>query len=256
MLRYKLILLLSFSFLALSNKAFSQEEENTEQDSTLMEGIIDITGREDEAREEATADSTAKPTSLTLGIAIDYLKFHTLLLDDSEKWEAAINFRFYDRVSLTGAYGLTSLSPTEGFRNAEYLSEGNYFRVGIDYHFTIKPGNYLIVGARYSGAQYDETIQYQILNPLFESTANNIDRQGLSATWFEFVLTSEKDIRTLFKKKIPDFLSVGFKFRLKTALDYTQFERVDTYIIPGYGLTNANINPEFNLYLKFRLNIF
>lgn len=256
MLKYKILLL--FSLVTLSFAAFSQEEEGEpeDQDSTLIEGVIDITGQEEEKEEIVIPTDTSKATSkLSIGIAIDYLKLHTLLIDESEKWEAAINFRVFEKVSLVGAYGLASLKPQEGYRNADYESSGDYFRLGLDYHLTVIPGSYLILGARYSQAQYDESINYQILNPLFNPTTDNISRQGLSASWFEFVLTSEKKIRNLFKQEIPDFLSVGFKFRLKTALDYPQFERADTYIIPGFGLTNANINPEFNLYLKFRLNL-
>ncbi len=256
MLKYKILFLFTLSFLSFT--AFSQEEgEPEEQDSTLIEGVVDITGREEEKEEIVIPTDTSEVSNkLSVGLALDYLKLHTLLLDESEKWEVAINFRIYEKVSVVGAYGLASLRPQEGYRNAEYESSGDYFRLGVDYHLTVIPGNYLILGLRYSQAQYSETINYQILNPLFNPTTDNINRQGLTATWFEFVLTSEKEISNLFKKKIPDFLSVGFKLRLKTALDYTQFERADTYIIPGFGLTNANINPEFNLYLKFRLNIF
>ncbi len=258
MLKSKVLIILPALLLGFFFHAFSQEEEKTEeQDSTLIEGVVDITGQE-EAKEEIvipTDTTDIVSNKLRIGLAIDYLKLHTLLIDESEKWEAAINFRIYEKVSIVGAYGLASLQPKEGFRNADYNSEGSYFRMGLDYHLTVIPGNFLILGVRYSQASYQESINYQILNPLFNPVLDNISRQNLSATWYEFVLTSEKEIRNLFKREIPNFLSVGFKFRLKTALDYSQFERADTYIIPGFGLTNANINPEFNLYLKFRIDL-
>ena len=77
--------------------------------------------------------------NLSLGISFDYLKLNTLLRDESEKWEAAINLRVVDKISAIGEYGLATLSPQDAYKNAVYTSEGSYFRLGLDYHFTVIP---------------------------------------------------------------------------------------------------------------------
>lgn len=205
---------------------------------------------------QAVPDSIPKrPQVVTLGISPDYLKLHTLLLDESEKWEAAVNLTLFEKVSIVGEYGIAQLTPEDAYKNATYISEGNYFRVGADYHLTVIPSNYLLLGFRYSQSTYDESIDYISENPLFPNTIGSIDRGSLSAQWFELVISSEKKVKRLFKKDIPDFLSLGFRLRLKSYLDFEDFETYPTKHIPGYGMTNTSLNPEINLYLKFRINL-
>ncbi|MBK6263561.1 hypothetical protein JKA74_00825 [Marivirga sp. S37H4] len=229
MLRYNYIILIAIALLAHPLTSYGQTEE--------------------EAMPE-------KVNKLALGLSLDYLKLHTLLLDESEKWEAAVNFKFYERVSLVGEYGLATLTPDDAYKNADYSSKGDYFRIGTDYHLTVTPGNYLLLGIRYSQAQFDESIHFSIENPIFPNENDEVDRTNLSAQWFEFVINSEKEVKRVFGKDIKDFMSIGFRLRLKSFLEYEDFEKIDTKRIPGYGMTNTSLNPEINLYLKFRLNIF
>lgn len=234
MLKYKLFYLILF-LPFMMNQAISQ-------DST-----------EEETKEP---ENTEKAQNLSIGFAFDYLKLHTLLIDESEKWEGAVNFRIMDKVSVIGEYGIAELTPDEAYKNSEYKSEGNYYRIGLDYHMTVIPNNFLFLGLRYAQSSFNEYINYEIGNPVFENETGEIKRDNLSATWYEFVLTSEKKIRKIRKKDIPDFLSIGFKFRLKSIQDYNEFDHFEIKNIPGYGQTNIKLNPEFNLYIKFRVPVF
>lgn len=232
MLKYKyLTLFVITGFLSCPHASLSQNEEEVD---SLIE-------RQDK---------------LSIGASFDYLKLHTLLIDESEKWEAAVNLKFYERASIVGEYGIATFRPEEDYKNADYLSEGNYYRAGVDYHFNITPANYLLLGLRYSEATYDEYITYNIENPIFPNETDNVERENLQAQWFEFVISSEKEVKKIFKKDIPDFLTLGFRLRLKSFLEYEKFEKIETKRIPGYGMTNTSLNPEINLYVKLRLNIF
>ncbi|WP_041649874.1 DUF6048 family protein [Marivirga tractuosa] len=234
MLKYKLLyLILIFPFVMNQAKA---------QDSTAVE--------------TSESENIEKAQKLSVGFAFDYLKLHTLLIDESEKWEGAINFRILDKVSLIGEYGIAELTPKEAYKNSEYKSEGNYYRIGFDYHMTVIPNNFLLLGLRYAQSSFNESINYEIGNPIFENETGELIRENLSASWFEFVLTSEKKIRQIRKKDIPDFLSIGFKFRLKSIQDYDDFDLFQVKNIPGYGQTNIKLNPEFNLFIKFRIPVF
>jgi len=228
MLKYKLLYLFFFSSIIV-NQAFSQ-------DST-------------EVKDE-------KAQNLSIGIAFDYLKLHTLLVDESEKWEGAVNFRILDKVSVIGEYGIAELSPQDAYENSEYQSAGGYFRIGLDYHLTVVPNNFLMLGFRFAQSSFDERISYEIGNPIFENEFGELNRENLSATWYEFVVTSEKKVKKIRKKDIPDFLSIGFKFRLKSLQEYDNFPDFEVKNIPGYGRTNMKLNPEFNLYIKFRIPVF
>lgn len=206
-----------------------------------------------ETNESAIAEKAQK---LSIGIAFDYLKLHTLLIDESEKWEGAVNFKIMDRVSVIGEYGIAELTPKEAYKNSDYKSEGDYYRIGLDYHLTVIPNNFLFIGLRYAQASFSENVSYEIGNPIFENETGELNRNNLSATWYEFVLTSEKKIRTIRRKEIPDFLSIGFKFRLKSLQEYNDFDNFEIKNIPGYGQTNIKLNPEFNLFIKFRIPFF
>lgn len=211
---------------------------------------------QDSIEEQVEKDSIEQIQRLEIGIAFDYLKLHTLLLEESEKWEGAVNFKIWNKISAVASFGMAKLSPEEAYKNAAYLSEGIYYRVGLDYHFIINPNNFIFVGLRYGQASFDEHIAYEIGNPLFENEKGELNRNELSAYWFELLVTSEKRVRTIFKKDIPDFLSIGFKFRLKSLQEYDDFPVFRVKNIPGYGRTNMSLNPELNLYIKFRIPIF
>ncbi len=234
MLKYKLLYLILF-FPILMSQAIAQDSTAVETNGSEIE-------------EEAQ--------NLSIGFAFDYLKLHTLLLDESEKWEGAVNFRILDKVSVIGEYGIAELTPRDAYKNSEYKSEGSYYRIGLDYHLTIIPNNFLLLGVRYAQSSFSENISYEIGNPIFENETGELNRENLNATWYELVLTSEKKIRKISKKDIPDFLSIGFKFRLKSLLEYNDFDHFEVKNIPGYGQTNTKLNPEFNLYIKFRIPIF
>jgi len=206
--------------------------------------------------EEAELEiDTTKKKIIEVGFTFDYLKLHTLALDNSEKWEGAINVNLFNHYALIAEAGMSTLSPKDAYYNADYISEGTYYRVGFDYQTNINPTNLIMFGLRYSGSKYSENIIYNTTNPLFEGQSGEIRREELFAHWYELVITSEKTVRRIFKNDIKDFLSLGFKFRLKSYLKYSQFELAETKHISGFGDTINKLNPEINLFIKFRIPI-
>ncbi|WP_236664904.1 DUF6048 family protein [Marivirga atlantica] len=198
---------------------------------------------------------TTKKKVIEVGLTFDYLKLHTLALDNSKKWEGAFNINLLNHYALIVEAGMSTLSPKDAYYNANYISEGTYYRLGFDYQTNINPTNLIMFGLRYSGSNYSENITYSTTNPLFEGQIGEIKREELFAHWYELVITSEKNVRRIFKNDIKDFLSLGFKFRLKSYLKYSQFELAETKQIPGFGSTVNKLNPEVNLFIKFRIPI-
>jgi hypothetical protein len=208
------------------------------------------------AQETETGDDQTKKTKVIgVGLSFDYLKLHTLLLDDAEKWEVALNLSIKNKINLIAEVGIATLMPEDAFKNADYTVDGNYGRFGLDYILQINADNHFMVGLRYSLSNYNESILYTSANPIFEDQIGNIQRSNLSANWLEFVVTSEKRINRIFKSPINDFLRLGFKVRLKSNLNYSKFKFANTQLLPGYGLTNTKLNPEINLYIKIRLGL-
>ncbi|WP_139828072.1 DUF6048 family protein [Marivirga sericea] len=233
MLKSKLLCLIVFWTICWG-KAAAQDSTNVKTEEAPIEGV----------------------QKLSVGIAFDYLKLHTLLLDEAEKWEGAVNFHIFEKVSAIGEFGIAILSPEDAYKNSSYTSEGSYYRIGLDYRFTVIPNNFLFLGLRYAQSSFNEEIIYEIGNPLFENEIGQLSRNNLNATWYEFVLTSEKKVRKIRNLDIPNILSLGFKFRLKALQEYNNFTDFEVKNIPGYGRTNISLNPEFNLYIKFRIPVF
>ncbi len=237
MWRSKLIILAALLYFA---GAYHSTAQNMEEDS-LQNSLQDST--------------VVIKKVIEVGFAFDYLKLHTLALDDREKWEAAANITLFNHYSFIAELGTASLSPDDAYDNADYTSEGNYYRVGFDYQFNINPTNLFMLGLRYAAADYTEDVSFATNNPLFGGQSGEVYREELFAQWYELVISSEKMIKRIFKQDIKDILSLGFKFRLKSFLDNPQFDYVETKYIPGYGGTINKINPEVNLYLKLRIPV-
>ena len=196
--------------------------------------------------------SIAKESFIQLGVSFDYLKLHNLLTSEDKKYEASLNINYNDKYHLIASYGISDVLRTTLYENADYQIEGSYLRAGIDYSFDVNPANKFLIGIRYANANYSENLNYSVNNPVFENWSENISRDNSNAQWFELVLTSEKRLNRLFTWEIPQVIALGMKFRIKSALQYSEYEFAPTRYVSGYGLTNTKVNPEINLYLKLR----
>ena len=205
---------------------------------------------------EADSSTQTSEKNVFIGLSFDYLKLHHFITTDNQKLEAALNINLVDKVHLIASYGLSTVIRESDYQNADYLVEGNYYRLGADYSLDVNPANKFMLGLRYAGSTYDETINYQNENPLFPDQSNTIKRTGQQANWFELVLTSEKRLNRIFQLDVHQILAVGMKIRIKTALDYPDQDFAPTKYVTGYGMTNTKVNPEFNLYLKLRIKAF
>lgn len=207
--------------------------------------------------ESASNDSilNSDKNSIQVGLTFDYLKLHHLITTGNKKFEGALNIAFRDKYHLIGSYGTANVSSESLYKNANNKVEGNYIRLGIDYSFSVNPDNRLMLGLRYAQSNFNEVIQYKISNPLFENETGTINRENSNASWFEIVLTTEKRLNRILNMDLNNMLAVGMKFRLKSGLNYTAYDFAPTKYVAGYGLTNTKINPEINLYIKFRFQL-
>jgi hypothetical protein len=178
-------------------------------------------------------------------LGIDYLKLGSLIFDFESKYEgnAGIIFKKQYRLSLEG--GKSILKPARAFQNAEYVTEGVYGRLGLDFIIPFDTINSIFIGIKYGMAQFADEAIFEIENALGFKETITYSRDNLSANWYEVVFGSETAIRRN--------LFVGGILRLRILGNADRFDPIDIYSIPGYGRAFDKTIPAFNLFLKYKI---
>lgn len=179
-------------------------------------------------------------------VNIDALKPLSYLVDFEDKYEAGLGVFFYNKLMVSGEYGFGSLTPSKAIENGYYKSEGNYFRIGVDYYKELNPKDDLYFGFRYGSVQFFDEYQYIVPSSLWNDYKSPLfTRKGQTANWYELILGSERSY--------GKYLLLGLKIRIRVLGKFDQHSDVETFAIPGYGYANRPVMPAANIYLKFRL---
>lgn len=192
-------------------------------------------------------------------LSIDYGKLLTLWTEFESKYEAGINFRFYEHFVLAGEFGYVELNPLKAYDNALYYTvTGPYARIGLDYYIALNPENptnFYYAGLRYGTSIFEDEGMFLIDSEYWEDYEEGFGSQDITATWLELVLGTETYLKIgeKAKEKTKSKLLFGWKFRLRFLMDFENREEPRIYSIPGYGRTFDSVVPALNLYVKYRI---
>ncbi|SMD37850.1 hypothetical protein SAMN04488029_3488 [Reichenbachiella faecimaris] len=191
--------------------------------------------------------SEQKPFLSSIAASVDYGKLVGQFLSTESKYEFGGQAEFKDKVVVIGEYGFSTLTPNGAYQNTNYQSEGNYFRVGLGYKIDFTAKNNLYFSVRYAMADFKDqgAIDITSASGIYDDLIEPFSRNGLSAQWYEVVMSSEA--------KLWKGLYAGFHLRLRIMDKYDKQEPLDVYSIPGYGRTFDRTIPALNLYLKYAL---
>lgn len=193
-------------------------------------------------------DSVAKdflPTGIRIGVDIinpvkDYLT------KDFKGWEVQgdIDFRNY---YLTAEVGNWARNVT--LENGNYTNDGNYWKAGVDVNFMKKDPdkNMFFLGFRVAHSKYDEGATYYIDSTAFGRVDKSLTNIGMKSNWME--LTAGLKI------KIYKGLWMGYTARIKLFPSFSKDQPLQTYDVPGYGLTFKKPWWGLNYYLMFRIPV-
>jgi hypothetical protein len=166
--------------------------------------------------------------------------------NDFKGWEMSgdIDFRHYYLTVDVGNW-----QRDVNLENGNYTNNGNYWRAGIDMNMLKKDPvkNMVFLGFRIGHSKYDEQLQY------FDTTAfgifnKTISNKGFKSNWAELTLGM--------KVKVFKVFWMGYTARMRFFPSFTEGEPgLQTYDIPGYGLTFKKPWWGFNYYLMFRIPI-
>jgi hypothetical protein len=191
-------------------------------------------------------DSVREKTKLTaIRVGLDIINpIKTFSSTDFSGWEANADFELknYYPVIEIGRW-----SRDVSLENGQYTNSGNYWRVGVDVNFLKKDPikNMLFFGIRYGRSAYDEKLAYTITTKEFDSVDKVLENRGLNSGWAE--------ITTGLRVKIAGDFWMGYTGRLKFAPGLHESKRLQTYDIPGYGLTFKQPWWGFNYYLMWKV---
>ncbi len=189
-------------------------------------------------------DSVVIRRFLTPSVYVDYGKLLTIPSKAETKYEAGLELTFYERIPLIVEVGSGILTPPQAFSNGIYESNGIYFRVGVGYVAPLSPKNDLGITFRYGMSSFSESSRFVIesTSGIQSTLVREINRSGLSGSWFETVIYSDR--------KLNDLFSIGMNLRLRVLINYDRFEPIDVYAIPGYGRTFDKSVPGVNFFVK------
>ncbi|MEQ8712606.1 MAG: DUF6048 family protein [Cyclobacteriaceae bacterium] len=152
---------------------------------------------------------------------------------DFHRYFAALEWGFQD----------TDLSGS----NFKYSGTGSYYRVGIDMNLTqFNPDrNTIFLGMRYARSRFQETLNYDASDSVWQDVQLEESHEGMSSRWLE--------ITGGMKVRVWQNLSVGYIIRYKVFRKLNGVPELDNYIVPGYGLARKNTNIGFGFYVHYRL---
>lgn len=192
-------------------------------------------------------------SNFALNIYVDAGKGIESLFNKQVKWEFGVSVLAAQKYLFSAELGYGRLNPESVINNGSYTSEGNYYRAGIEYVFTISLKRYLSSGIMFAQANFNDYGNVQIVSDLWDDVDETFERSDLSASWIEWIVNTEAPLFKVEKGLFSNFYW-GVRFRLRILIsDITQPD-FDIFAIPGYGKTFSNVVPAANLYIKYRID--
>ena len=192
-----------------------------------------------------------KENHFVIYLGTDYGKLISTAAQFDTKYEFNLAVQFSKSIRVTADYGYGKLDPPNAIQNGTYTSSGNYYRVGLDYMFNIAPKTYLSLGGMYAISNFKDEGTVMIQSEVWPSFNERFERDNFTASWAEFVITSEAPIFNR-NEGIMSRFYWGIKFRFRFLIDRTQPENFDVYAIPGYGRTWNDLVPAANLFITYK----
>lgn len=192
-------------------------------------------------------DSVRDKVKLTaVRVGVDIISpIKTFASTDFSGWEGSADFELknYYPVLEVGSWSRHVLPS-----NGEYTNSGNFWRVGVDVNLLKKDPvkNMFFFGVRYGRSTYDEKLIYTVTTDEFGSAQKELENLRLKSGWAEFV--------TGLRVKVAGGFWMGYTGRLKFVPGLDKSNQLQTYDVPGYGLTFKQPWWGFSYYVMWKLD--
>jgi hypothetical protein len=162
-------------------------------------------------------------------------------------WEINVDADVYRRYYVTADYGSWSTDYLLG--NGRYVSDGRYFRVGVDVNFLLKDPdrNMFFVGLRRGHTNYRDYTDYDYTDDNLGRIYIHAENTDARANWNELTMG--------LRVKVWKFIWLGATGRIKFGYSgKNQFELL-SYDVPGYGKTFKTTWYGINYQVFFRIPV-
>jgi len=201
-------------------------------------------------------DSTSFGQRYGLRVGVDLSKpIRSLFDSDYSGLEFVADFRITKKLYIAAEFGNEKKTSTEALENIDdidrvvlynYTTSGSYVKLGVDfntYENWYGMTNAIIVGARYAGSSFTQTLnnytiydsnRYWYPNNFAPGSGSSEEFSGLNATWLEL----------LFGIKVELFanLYLGASVRLNYLFTNKEADFFPNLWIPGFNQVNDNSN--------------
>ncbi len=200
------------------------------------------------AETDSVQMNASKIKTTGIGVYFDYLHLIGQLINDHEKYECGINIIVFKKFSLVGEGGIASLRPKTAIKNGTYLSEGTFWKAGLDYilNYNREKESRIYLGFRYAQSSYSDEGRYEVASHLWPSYFEEFKREDFETSWYEVTFGTEG--------RLFNGLYTGWVVRYKMAATIPDYELYPIYSIPGYGSGSSKSNIAFNFYLKYLIS--
>jgi hypothetical protein len=224
----------------------------------LLPGAFQVMAQEDslvvaDPVPEQVEDTTSLEPRFALVLSADYGKGIESLATKQQKWEFGISGVLSNKIALVAEYGYGQLYPESVIQNGSYKVEGNYYRAGAEFIFTVLPKHYLALGAMYASSTFSDYGLVEIYSEFWPDVIEEFSRENFTASWGEIILDTQGPIANTEKAFFRN-LSWGIRFRLRIMITDLQQPQFDIYAVPGYGKTYSEVLLAANLFLRYRIN--
>jgi hypothetical protein len=193
----------------------------------------------------AAQDSTRITIKSGPQIYVDYGKLLLFPTDFESKYEFGVAYQFKFKFQPNFQYGHGSLEPSSAIENGTYLSEGSYWRAGLNYLIPFDATNSFYLGVKYGQAKYEDSGTYTIESDVWPTINEKFQRKNLEADWYEVLIGSEKALKN-------SHIRLGGMFGVRFINKRKKIDFIDTYAVPGYGRTLDKSVPFLNVYIKYQ----
>ena len=187
----------------------------------------------------------------------DYGQTLMLWQERNQRHEGGLEWLLFDKVQIFAEAGHMKIAPNNLYKNIDYQSQGNFYRLGMGYLAYLDEVNRLGLGVRFAQSSFkDQGVVFINSETINSPLRDDFKRSDLQATWMEIVLNSEKQLKL--RKDAPasywnKLFSIGLMIRYKMLMDYPSYQPIEVFSIPGYGRLINKRNLGFNLFLKMNI---
>lgn len=211
----------------------------------LLTSILSLASLQGVAQQEK---DLFKKTTRGFRFGVDFSKpVVNEIFGNKKGFELLADYQFAPRAyaSVEGGYESISLRKP----NYSYEMDGSFYRLGVDYDIlnSLTTDDIVFFGLRYGYSRYSHQASDIIVETFYGDYYEDFSKAYFNAHWASAVFGMKAEL--FFLKNVYMGWTVYANFRLGGIQD----DRMDAFLIPGYGKGSEKVSVSYNWHLSYRI---